>query len=398
MENGLVMNVKDHIASPDDGDSAKPQETAPLRVALDLRMWEMSGLGTYTRELLGGFARLGLPVEWTFIGPESLREKLPPGLAIERWHDFDVPIYQARGFFQYPDLCGIGLFHYPHYNLPRVRARDNLVNVFDLFHLRYGNWLKRRYQGFFLSRLRWNRAHLLTASEKTRGELRQTGKIPLDRISMIPLGPGRSVGQMVRPKPPALTSAAGTALRGPWLLATGIDQPHKNFDFMISALSLYFQRRPNAPPLVWSGLSEESLMRRSRQLPAHLRPRVALEPYSGPERFESLFSGAAALVFPSLDEGFGFPPLEAMARGIPVLCSRREPMTAILGNAPLYFEPSESASLWRMLDRLLDSAGVRDDIVGRGLQQSARYSWDATAWKTCQLYHQLIRGKENGRH
>lgn len=390
-EHNIRENERETPQNAPSGSSAPP---APLRVALDLRMWAMSGLGTYTRELLGGFARLRLPIQWTFIGPEEIREKLPPGLAVERWHEFDAPIYRARGFFRYPDLRGIDLFHYPHYNLPHVRARHKLVNVFDLFHLRYGSWLKRRYQLFFLRRLRWSRAHLLTASEKTRGELHEAAKIAQERISMIPLGPGRTYVPGSRLKPPALTSLAGTPLKGPWLLVTGIDQPHKNFDFMLSALSLYFQKRADAPSLVWTGLSEESRQRRARQLPAHLRTRVALEPFTDPEHFESLFSGAAALLFPSLDEGFGFPPLEAMARGVPVLCSRREPMTTILGGAPLYFEPSESASLWRMLDRLLDTPGVWEELSSRGQQRAAQYSWDATAWHTYQLYQKIVNPKE----
>lgn len=369
---------------------AKATPRYPLRVALDVRTWEMSGLGTYLRELMAANARLRLPIQWTFIGPEAVRERLPPGLVIERWHDFEAPIYGMKSFWRYPKLGDVDLFHYPHYNMPRVRVKARLANVFDLFHIQYGSWAKRQYQKFFLRHLRWHKAHLLTASEKTRREIQQLGKVAEGRISAIPLGPGRSLTLPSRPKPPEVNSLAGTPLRPPWLMVTGIDQPHKNFDFMLSALSLYFQRRVDAPSLIWTGLSPQGCLRRGRQLPAQIRQRVALEPFMDHERFEALYSGAAALIFPSLDEGFGFPPLEAMVRGVPVICSRREPMTSILGSAPLYFEPTESASFWRMLDRLLDSPEVHEEIAERGQQRASQFSWDYTAYKTFGLYQSLI--------
>ncbi|MCL5269976.1 MAG: glycosyltransferase family 4 protein, partial [bacterium] len=290
---------------------------------------------------------------------------------------------------RHPGAHRADVFHYPHYNLPWVNSRRCVVNVFDLFHLRYGSLLRRRYQAFFLWRLRWSRAIILTSSAKTRREIEDIAQIGRDRVIEVPLGAGRPIPRE-DVRPPALQSLAATPLRPPWLLAIGIDQPHKNVDFLISALGLYFQRRPEAPPLVWLGLSEADCERRGRQLPAFLRPRIALEPYAPPERAEAIMRGAGALVFPSLDEGFGLPPLEAMARGTPVLCARREPMTAILGDAPLYFEPTESASLWRMLDRLLDMpAAVRADIIDRGRRQAARYRWAATARETFNVYARL---------
>ena len=69
-----------------------------MRVAMDIRAAEAGNVGVYIRELLGGFARTGLPVAWTLVGPESYRDRLPQGLAIERWIDYDKPIH-SLGFF-----------------------------------------------------------------------------------------------------------------------------------------------------------------------------------------------------------------------------------------------------------------------------------------------------------
>lgn len=369
--------------------AADSQLQNPLHVGLDVRTWDMSGLGTYVRELLAAFARAQFPVRWTLIGPSAMRERLPVGLEISGWCEFEAPIYALSSFLRYPAPGPIDLFHYPHYNLPWVKARRLLVNVFDLFHLRYGSWSKRRYQSFFLRRLRWSRARLLTASDKTRSELEELCRIPHERLSIIALGAGRTPAGRDEGAPSPLRSLAGTPLAPPWLLATGIDQPHKNLDFLLSALGLYFQRRPDAPPLVWCGLSPAACERRGRRLPAHARQRIALAPYGDDRQIESLYRGALALLFPSLDEGFGLPPLEAMSRGVPVICARREPMTSILGDAPLYFEPSESASLWRMIDRLLDMPAIAEEVIARGRRCAARYDWDKTARETFALYQSL---------
>ncbi len=392
MDRGLIAAEQEAEAS----EAGPPPENIgdrPLHVGIDVRTWEMSGLGTYVRELLGAFARLQLPLRFSVVGPERVRSQMPEGLAVSAWHPFDAPLYGGRAFFRYPDPGPVDLFHYPHYNLPRVKAPKLVVNVFDLFHLRYGSWAKRRYQAFFLTRLRMSgRSRLVAASEKTQLELEELAGIDRDRVTLIPLGAGRAPMGDIALEPPRLSSLAGTELRAPWLLATGIDQTHKNLDFLLSALSLYFQKRPDAPSLVWSGLGEHACKRRARQLSALARRRVALLPHSDARQLEALYRGALVLIFPSLDEGFGLPPLEAMSRGVPVICARREPMTSILGDAPLYFEPNESASLWRSLDRVLDLPAMREEFVKRGRYCAAAYRWEDTALRTYDLYRSQVAG------
>lgn len=376
--------------TPPESESHAASQDMPLRVGLDVRFWTMSGLGTYVRELLGAFSRLDLPVQWTLVGPDEVLDEFPPNLPVEKWLPLSRPVYSSLNLLRYPSVGGLDVFHYPHYNMPRMNipSRRRLVTVFDLFHLRYGSWPKRAYQTHFMRRLRWSRAHVVTASVRTARDLTDWGGIPAGRISIVPLGAGRqpqATGQT--PTAGMVRSLSGMPLSPPWLLVTGIDQPHKNFDFMLSALSLYFQQRPDAPPLVWLGLNEETRLRRGRQLPAQLRQRVCLEPYADPERLETIYRGACALIFPSLDEGFGLPPLEAMTRGVPVVCSRREPMLGILGKAALYFEPTESTSFWRALDRLLDmKRPERNQLIHAGRTCAAAYQWERTARETFRLY------------
>jgi glycosyltransferase involved in cell wall biosynthesis len=358
----------------------------PPRVAIDVRFWNMSGLGTYVRELLTAYAHLDSPLRLTCIGPHHYLDEIPENLLIEKWIEYDRPVYHPGNLLGYPCPGDVDLFHYPHYNMPLTRVRRKLINIFDLFHMIYGNTGKSIYQRWMLRRVRWSNATVITPSGKTTDDILDMTGIPENRIHIIPPGCGRSLPKGPVEEPGEVRSLAGTPINPPWLLAVGIDQEHKNYDFLLTALCLYYQRRPDAPPLVISGMSPERCEERVSEVSAVVRHRIAFEPYTSTSRLDSLMMGAWAMVFPSLDEGFGFPPLEAMARYIPVLCSQREPMVSILGDAPLYFEPTDSASFWRMLDRLLDVDNIRDDIIRRGESCVLRYSWKKTALEVFRLY------------
>ena len=358
-----------------------------MHVAFDLRLIPHSGIGTYVRGLLEGFAELDSPVEWTFVGP---RVELPSALRVRNWIEFDAPLYSAAEFRGYPRLPDVDLFHHPHYNLPLTQAPRRVVTVHDLFHLRFGGLRQRVYQRFFVSRLAWTKTHVIAVSEKTHREIGEWARIADSRMTTILSGPGKPIPRDFDAlKNKTLVLSDGRRLEPPWLLAAGIDKPHKNFDFLIESMAHWYRRRSGAPPLVWVGMAAEEVEKRTASIPAHARAKIHLEPFRPGGEIEAFYAGASALIFPSLDEGFGLPPLEAMARGVPVLCSRRAPMTELLATAPLWFEPNDASTLWRPLDRLLDEPGLREEVVERGLIRAQRFSWKETARRTLEVYGAL---------
>ncbi len=365
-----------------------------MRVGLDLRMIGNSGIGSYLKGLLAGFAEIDAPIEWTFVGPEV---EVPAGLCIARWIDFDAAPYSLAEFRSYPAIPQVDLFHYPHYNLPRIAVRRRVVTAYDTFHLAYGNLARRSYQRFFLTRLALTRTPVITISAESAAEIRRRSLIASRRIEVIDLGPGRIVEAGAAQRPAGMgsarsgvTLASGRKLEPPWFLAVGIDQPHKNMNFLISAMALWYRRRGDAPPLIWVGMKPELIDERKAAIPAHARERIHLLPYRADAEIETLYAGAQALLFPSMDEGFGLPPLEAMARGVPVAAARRRPMSDLLGNAPLWFDPRDSSSLWRCCDRLLDERGLREEMIQRGRAVAAGFSWQRTARETLQVYQRTV--------
>jgi glycosyltransferase involved in cell wall biosynthesis len=108
-----------------------------------------------------------------------------------------------------------------------------------------------------------------------------------------------------------------------------------------------------------------------------------------------LYNNAELLVYPSLYEGFGLPPLEAMAAGCPVAVSRASSLPEVVGDAGVYFDPVRVEDIARAIHEVLDSPGLREKLVKQGLERSRRYSWEEAAAHACKVYGvaREIRGK-----
>lgn len=166
-------------------------------------------------------------------------------------------------------------------------------------------------------------------------------------------------------------------VRGGYVLAVGSPAPHKNFAVVARAAALL-----RATPLrvVVAGAVDERVFGRERPHDAAQLTRVG---YVTDGQLRALYEHAAAFVHPSLYEGFGLPPLEAMALGCPVIASRAAAIPEVCGDAALYFDPHDAAALARCMRTLAEDAALRAALVARGRAQLARHGWEAAA--RCQI-------------
>jgi glycosyltransferase involved in cell wall biosynthesis len=284
------------------------------------------------------------------------------------------------------------LYHEPNY-VPFAFDGPIVTTVCDLTALLHPEWhppeRARVFETHFLRRLgRTDR--FLVPSDFTRRQMIEHLHVAPERIDMVPLA-ARSA---FRPLPREHCQATLTRLGLPprYLLFVGTIEPRKNVARLIDAhrnLPAHIRSRLPlvlAGPLGWN--CDDVAARIEREAPAvrHLG-------YVADEDLVQVCNAAEMLVFPSLCEGFGLPPLEMMACGRPVIVSCGGSLPEVAGDAAVSVDPSDVDALTAAIRRLIENPELRERLVLRGPQQAARFTWDATAAGTVAAYRRAIAGR-----
>lgn len=350
-------------------------------------MIRSSGIGTYLRGLLSGLQQI-LPADITFslLGdPDSL----PPG----PWdvHPASSGIYSIREQVEIPlalRAMKSALFHASHYNVPIVLASRSVVTVHDIIHLKFPELLRspleRAYAKFYFHRIIPRTRRILTVSENSRRDLIELVHIPPERVTVA----YPAVSNEFRPLTlrQARTVLDPLGLPSDYLLYVGNIKESKNTAFLLEAYSRLKERRPDAPPLVLVGRNFISGFDQVIARAADVHWLAECEPGLLP----ALYAGAALFIFPSLYEGFGLPPLEAMACGTPVLCSNRASLPEVVGDAALMFDPTNLDELIHSMELALDRSDVRTELSRKGLLRVRQFSWKDLATKTLAVYRESL--------
>jgi glycosyltransferase involved in cell wall biosynthesis len=372
----------------------KMAEKMAAQIGVDFRMGGHSGIGRYLTELYARLPRHLAGAEFTFFGhaprPAPRNSRVVPVRS---------PIYGWREQLELPAAAGgnsLSLFHAPHWNAPLAVPAPLAVTVHDLIHLLFPEYLPRpRLLSLAYARLlvraACSRARVvLTVSENTRRDLVRVLGVEPRKIVVTPLGvdpgfrPVRDAGAM-------RSFLRQRNLATGYILYVGNLKPHKNIERLVrafSGLSL-----PGGMKLVLAG-SEDRRYRGVRDEVKKLRlgGRVVFSGVSSTEELRLLYSGARVLVLPSLYEGFGLPPLEAMACGTPVVASRTSSIPEVVGDAGLLVPPRDEGALARAIRAAALQDGLRRRLRARGLKRARLFDWDETARLTASAFIRAIRG------
>ena len=323
----------------------------------------LSGIGVYSRELLEGLTRAHPDDEFLYCYRphrflRSYREKLPAN-AVRRLLTGEPPG---------------DVFHALNQRLD-ARARRGVTTFHDLFVLT-GDYSSAEFRARFAQQAR-QAAELseviIAVSRFTAGHVETLLNIPADRIRVVPHG--------VRIPSPS------DVPREKLVLLTGAIQRRKNVARLVKA----FEHLPGAWRLALAGASDgfgaEEELRAVEQSPR--RASIDVLGYVSVAELDHLYRRARIFAFPSLDEGFGMPILEAMAHGIPVVTSNISAMPEVAGDAALLVDPRDTEAIHDALLRLTQDQALCGDLARRGLERARQFTWDAAVERTWSIYHEL---------
>jgi glycosyltransferase involved in cell wall biosynthesis len=282
-----------------------------------------------------------------------------------------------------PDLLFV-----PAHVLPIIHPRRSVVTVHDLGYLYFPEAHPPRQRWYLDRSTRWHTrtaAHLLADSAATKRDLINQYHADPDTITVAYPGLDPSIKRVDDPNEIARVKAK-YHIDGDYLLYLGTIQPRKNLQRLLAA----FASRNLHPALVLAGKSgwyTDELLKQANN-------RVKFIGYVDAADKNALLSGAMAFVFPSLYEGFGFPVLEAMACGVPVLCSNTSSLPEVAGEAAVLVNPLEVDDIARGLHEITTNANLRRTLIERGNQQAQQFTWQACADVVLSVFKHVLKSDE----
>ena len=371
-----------------DDDSAASTHARPAaHLAVDARMVRHSGIGTYLRHLVPRLVAARPAWRFTILGPvEELR-----ALGWAAWPnatlvDCRVPIYSVSEQLSLPRLvpADVQLFWTPHYVIPLLLGRRMLVTVQDVFHLAMpelvGGVVRRAYARVMFGAVRRRASRVLFTSDFTRREFTRLAGAPSAPTDVVPLGVDASWGSVDRP---------GHA-SPPYLLYAGNVKPHKNVAALVRAFLTVADAVPHDLVIVGRTEGMRTADHEVARLAASSGGRVRVVGEVSDASLRQWMGGADAFAFPSLYEGFGLPPLEAMAAGVPCLVSRSASLPEVCGDAALYCDAHDERDIAARLLELLTDEPLRDRLRVRGREHAARFPWDRCAQGTLRVIEETL--------
>ena len=367
-----------------------------MRIGIDARKLHDFGIGTYIRNLLRQLARLDRQTEFVVLcRPEdvtalaSLGDNFRPVPETARNYSvaeqIRIPLALRRE--------GVTLFHAPHYVLPPLVRCRSVVTIHDCIHLMFPQYLPNRFALAYARtsiRLAARRAtRVMTVSESSKRDILRFVDTQPEKIDVIYNEYDERFG--VEPREEDVVRVRERyQLHDEFVLYAGNVKPHKNLERLIEAFYLVRKGGLDHLKLVLIGddISKYTALRRAVHQ-YQLHKYVRFLGYLPEETLAVMYRLASVFVFPSLYEGFGLPPLEAMASGTPVVTSNVSSLPEVAGDAAVLVDPYDPRSIAEGITRVLTDETLRRELRRKGLARARQFSWEESVRRVHDIYREV---------
>lgn len=373
-----------------------------MKIGIDARMYgsQQGGLGRYIEQLILHLEKIDSQNEYVIF------------LRSDNWNDFNpinpkfrkvlanISWYGWQEQLLLPSIIKkekLDLMHFPHWNVPIFFRGDFIMTIHDLLLLHFPSqqastlgplkyWIKNFFFKITLNKAAKRAKKIITISEFSKQDIIKTLKISPRKICVT----------LLSPLPVSTTYNPPFSLRNkydihkPYWLYVGVAYPHKNLDKLISAWKIFSQKNLDFQ-LVLVGKFNYFYNQLIDQVKQENIHDVIFTDYVPDLELAELYQNASLYVFPSLYEGFGLPPLEAMQYELPVISSNATCLPEILSDAALYFDPKNELELISKAELAINDEVTRTRLIQNGHKLLFKYSWETTAKQTLRVYEEFAK-------
>lgn len=371
-----------------------------MRVGIDGRMLYHTGIGRYIQNLLTYLPREGLEVV-AWLNAQGMEDERLSSPYLER-RLCETPVYhpfEHWAIAKEAHRAKVDLLHAPHCNAPAFYRGRLVVTIHDLIPLRCPGTMRLKaaeaYFAWMVKHAVGKAERVITVSNYTRTDLLDFTRTDATKVVPVLQGVDLKYARAV-PASGLRDLREKHGLNGRYLLYAGQQKRYKNVGLLIEVLKqLREDPTYSDVQLVLVGAKEANAELRDAIVQAGLESAVILPGYIRDEdQLIALYQGASLFTFPSRYEGFGLPPLEAMAAGVPVIASNRTSLPEVVGNAGILVDPDDLPGWLAQTKRILGDAALRETMIAEGRKRVQEFGWQRTADATAQVYREALRQAE----
>ena len=378
---------------------AASSDSRPLRVGIDIRRLGDFGVGTYIQNLVAALARLGDHGTYVLVGHTNDQferlGRLPPNFSFEPYR---LAFNSRRSHLHFPILVrrlNLDLFHMPHRWVPYFMPGTYVATLHDINNILYpqeeASVLGERVRRHLLRHGLRRSACVIAVSAATKRDAIEHLGLPAEQIQVVPNAIGQRVAQPVR-QHERLHTLQRYQIHDPFVLYAGRIQPHKNIPRLIEAFAVVRAELENHPKygnlrliVIGDELNAYPAVRHA-VIKSRVQESVRFLGFVPVKTLRCFYDAAVAFAFPSLYEGFGLPPLEAMVHGTPVITSSASSLPEAVGDAAVLVNPENVFDIARGLRQVLLDDNLRERLRKLGFLQVRRFSWDSSVRRVLEIY------------